>query len=334
MIVLRHADVAQALHGREAEMIDAVATAYRLHELGESALPHSTFLRFPGDGKNRIIGLPAYLGGDEATAGMKWIASFPGNLEFGLERASASILLNSLRTGRPEALIEGSQISAKRTAAGAALAARLLSVDPAPTGISLIGCGVINFEVLRFCRVALPSLTSVTVMDRDPARASTFADRARSQWPDLSVTVAAGAAETLAAHPLISIATTASEPHLDLAGCAPASTVLHVSLRDLTVQSVLAGQNIVDDADHVCRERTSLHLAQLAVGHRAFIDAPIGRILAGRPFRRDPDRIAVFSPFGLGILDVALARLARAQARLDGLGVEIEDFLPAPVSVP
>lgn len=333
MLILRHSDVRQALDGREAEMIEAVAAAYRQHDRGESALPHSIFLRFPGDDRNRIIGLPAYLGGEDAAAGMKWIASFPGNLEAGLERASASIVLNSLRTGRPEALIEASLISARRTAASAALAARVLAADPAPDGLSLLGCGVINFEVLRFCLADRPGLTSVTVMDRDPARAAAFADRVRAERPGLRVAVTDDARTAMTAHPLISIATTAIEPHLDLTGVDPGSTVLHISLRDLTAAGVPRAQNVVDDADHVCRERTSLHLAEQLTGNRDFIDTSIGRILNSGSFRRDPARPVVFSPFGLGVLDLALARLARDRAREEGLGLSVDDFLPGPVPV-
>lgn len=103
-----------------------------------------------------------------------------------------------------------------------------------------------------------------------------------------------------------------------------------MSLRDLTVDAILGDRNIVDDADHVCRERTSLHLAELATGDREFIAAPIGALLrdpdAARP---DPQRVTVYSPFGLGVLDLALAGWVKSQAEQWGFGVKIDEFLPA-----
>jgi 2,3-diaminopropionate biosynthesis protein SbnB len=331
MLIIRHAEVARILNGREANVIEQIRAAYVLHEEGRSALPHSTFLRFPGNPRDRIIGLPAYLGGDDAAAGMKWIASFPGNLRRSVDRASAAIIVNSLETGRPEALIEGSLISAWRTAASAALAASLLAA-PEPDGVAMIGCGVINRHVLRFLSVVFPSLTEVTVYDIDRTRAEAFAagcaaERTASQ----RVRVAADAVEAMAAHRLVSIATTATEPHMDAAACPPGSVVLHLSLRDLFPAAIVAAQNVVDDAGHVCRERTSLHLAEQLTGHRRFIDAAIGGLLRGTAkVKPAEDRVTVFSPFGLGVLDLALARHVQRAAERDGLGVRVDGFLPAP----
>jgi ornithine cyclodeaminase len=332
MLVLRHSDVAQLLRGQELDSIATVADAYRIHAEGDTAVPHSTFLRFPGQPRNRIIGLPAYRGGSKPAAGMKWIASFPANIEQGIERASAAIILNSLETGRPEALIEGSLISATRTAASAALAAELLTRDRRPDGLTLIGCGVINLEILRHILTVLPSLTSLSVYDSSAERAAEFAERAAALAPGAEIVALGSAAEALAAHGLVSIATSAIEPHLDLKAAAPGTTVLHISLRDLLPESLLDAHNIVDDVDHALRERTSLDLAVQAAGHRRFIDPAIGRLLldeaAGRTFTPEPGRTLVYAPFGLGVLDIALADDIVTRARAQGLGVQVEGFLP------
>jgi N-[(2S)-2-amino-2-carboxyethyl]-L-glutamate dehydrogenase len=207
------------LADREHAVLDQVRSAYLLHQAGRTALPHSTFLRLPpAPGEtgtaNRIIGLPAYLGGDDGAAGMKWIASFPGNLGRGLDRASAVMVLNSLRTGRPEALVEASLISAARTAASAALAADALApaglagVD----GITLFGCGVINLTVLRYVRALRPALSEVTLYDLHPDRAARFARLCAELAPGMTVTTEADPARAMSAHRLVSIATTASIP--------------------------------------------------------------------------------------------------------------------------
>ncbi|WP_460068195.1 2,3-diaminopropionate biosynthesis protein SbnB [Streptomyces sp. YKOK-I1] len=332
MLILRHSDVAQILDGRELDNIQAVADAYRLHAQGDTAVPHSTFLRFPGQPRNRIIGLPAYRGGERPAAGMKWISSFPANIERGVERASAAIILNSLETGRPEALVEGSLISATRTAASAALAAELLTRGRRPDGIALIGCGVINLEILRHVGAAVPGLKTLSLYDSSADRAAGFAARAATVLPGAEVVTLDSAEQALAAHGLVSIATSAIEPHLDLKAAAPGTVVLHISLRDLLPESLTDAHNIVDDVDHALRERTSLDLAVQAAGHRDFIDPTIGRLLLDEGsdgvFTPEPGRAVVYAPFGLGVLDIALAVDVLSAARAQGLGVRVEGFLP------
>ncbi|MFJ8582330.1 2,3-diaminopropionate biosynthesis protein SbnB [Micromonospora sp. NPDC093277] len=334
MLILGAGDVRSVLDGAERRVLAAVRDAYERHALGGTSVPHSVFLRFPADTRNRIIALPAYLGGETPVAGVKWVSSFPGNVAQGLDRASAAIILNSMRTGVPEAFLEASTISARRTAASAALAASTLLSVNSSTGVSLLGCGLINFEVLRYLRAVFPSLQNATVYDLDRARAESFAAKARSAWPTLTVDVAGRPADALAAQRLVSLATTAAVPHLDPAPCRPGTLLLHLSLRDLTVPSVRSAVNIVDDADHVCRASTSLHLAEQETGNRDFIASSLGEILvSGAPYVADEHRLTVFSPFGLGCLDLAVADLVRREAVSRGLGTRLDDFLPAGTQV-
>ncbi|GAA2943475.1 2,3-diaminopropionate biosynthesis protein SbnB [Streptomyces enissocaesilis] len=328
MLVIRQSDVEKLLSGKEKEHIEMVRATYELHEQGATTVPHSIFLRFPEQPANRIIGLPSYRGGDNPAAGIKWISSFPGNVQSGTARASAAMLLNSLRTGHPEALLEGSLISAARTAASAALAAEMLTRENRPKGVSLIGCGVINLEILRYLKAALEGLEEVTVHDSSTIRAQEFARRCAEILPEARVSLAASLDDALAAQSLVSFATSAGEPHTDLTAAAPGTVVLHISLRDIDPETLIQAHNIVDDADHVCRERTSLHLAEQITGGRAFIDASIGQLIAGtRQFTPSPKKVTVYSPFGLGVLDLALAVDVHRTARGLGLGVEITDFL-------
>ena len=327
--VLSAGDVAAALEGREAELLETVRQAYVVHGAGQSSLPHSVFLRFPHEPRNRIIGLPAYLGADFGVAGFKWVSSFPGNLARGLDRASAIIVLNSTLTGRPEAILEGSIISGTRTAASAALAARTLRGDLAYSQAGIIGCGYINFLTVRFLLAACPEIEGLVLYDVDPDRAARLKDKCRAFGANLDVRIAADAGAVLRECPLVSLATTAISPHLsDLNACRPGGTILHVSLRDFTPEVILGCDNVVDDVDHVCREQTSVHLAEQLVGHRGFIRCTLADILRDlAPARRDAGSTVVFSPFGLGVLDLAVSKLTLDLAR--GAGTVIRDFLPS-----
>ncbi len=336
ILILRGSEVDDLLTGRELEVIDAVARAYLAHSRGESSLPHSTFLRFPNDDRNRIIALPAYLGDGFGVAGMKWIASFPGNVEKGMARASAVLILNSATTGLPEAILESSLISARRTAASAALAARELRRGRTTGSAGLIGTGIINFETARFLLHTLPDLTRFRLFDLQRERAESLAARiagmARGVRRDdsVEVLVAEDPDEILRTCPLIAFATTAVQPHVgDLSACLPGATILHTSLRDLTAGAILASDNVVDDPDHVSRAQTSIHLAEQQTGNRNFIRCTLADLLAGTsPAKKDEDGVTVFSPFGLGVLDLAVGQLARQRALETGRGTIIDSFLP------
>jgi len=285
-------DVRVLLDGREQEIIAAVAAAYKAHGRGDSSLPHSNFLRFPADDQNRIIALPAYLGDGFGIAGVKWISSFPANLEKGLNRASAVIILNSAQTGRPEAIMEGSVVSAKRTAASAALAASHLTARQ-PRAVGIIGCGLINFEVTRFLLAVWPELQRFYVFDVDAERAKQFTQKCRQ------LNVAAEAVPELTTvlreAELISFATTAGKPHVfSLSECTPGSTILHVSLRDLSSEVILSCDNVVDDVAHVCRAQTSIHLAEQWTGNTEFIRCTLAEVLEGTaPSKKDPQSLTV-----------------------------------------
>lgn len=330
MLILRRSDVTAVLDDDPRSVLQTVRETYVAHSRSETSVPHSAFLRFPDDARNRIIALPAYVGGGRPVAALKWIASFPGNIARGAERASAAILLSSVSDGRPVALIEGSVISARRTAASAAVAAESLTAaapEDVRSGVGLIGCGVINHEVLRFLRFRFPQLKQVTVADIDPDRARTFADTADAAWPELDIDIQ-DVERALAQHRMVCLATTAGTPHLTTAACRPGTVVLHLSLRDLAAESILAARNVVDDADHVCRAATSLDLAEQQIGDRRFITGEIGDLLAGTasvPYV--DDSTVVFSPFGLGALDAAVAAHVHDAAAERGLGVELRDFL-------
>ncbi|HYP25128.1 MAG TPA: 2,3-diaminopropionate biosynthesis protein SbnB [Blastocatellia bacterium] len=330
IVVLRGHEVAGILEGRELEIVDLMGKAYVAHRDGMTSLPHSSFLRFADSDSNRIIALPAHLGGEFGKAGIKWVSSFPRNVERGLDRASAVLVLNSTETGRPEAILEGSVISAKRTAASAALAARALH-EAEETELGLIGCGLINREIARFVLAVRPGIRRLVIYDVDGQRAADFKQKFEYEADGIKVEVEPTIEAVMKRTRLISLATTAIKSHIsNLDGLNEGSTILHISLRDLSAETILACDNVVDDPDHVCRAQTSVHLAEQMVGNRSFIRCSLADVLKGTsPARRDSSSIVVFSPFGLGILDVALGKLVLEEGIKLGKATVIDSFLPA-----
>jgi ornithine cyclodeaminase len=331
ILILKGHEISALLANRESELINLARAVYEAHARNESSLPHSTFLRFPNSERDRIIALPAYLGGGFNIAGIKWISSFPGNLSSGLDRASAVVILNSMITGRPQAILEGSVISAKRTAASAALAAHNLLNSETVDGVGLVGCGVINFEITRMLLATFPALRRLLLFDTDPARARQFSQKCKSLSNEIEVMIAEDIRRVWAESSLISLATTAVKPHIyDLSACSSGAAILHISLRDLAPELILSCDNIVDDVDHVCRAQTSLHLAEQLVGHRDFIRCSLADILSGAaPSRRDSSSVAVFSPFGLGALDIAVSKFVCDLAIKEDQGLTIGSFFPS-----
>lgn len=335
ILILKGNEVFDLLKGREHEIVKTIKLTYEAHARGESSLPHSNFLRFPHNARNRIIALPAYLGGQFEVAGIKWIASFPSNLDHGMERASAILVLNSTETGRPQVIMESSVISAQRTAASAALAAHCLRGDRVFDLVGLVGCGLINFEILRFLYAALDEIETIYLYDINRERAEQFAKKCLPWLDGKEIVIAHDRDAIFQNASLISLATTAAEPHIfDTSHFHADALLLHISLRDLSPDIIRSAVNVVDDIDHVCRAQTSLHLAEQCTGNRQFIRCTLGDILTGVvPSQGTGGALTVFSPFGLGILDIALAQYVYRLSTAQKSGTAIESFFPTPWQV-
>ncbi len=325
--ILRCDDVNQILENKEKEIIDIVKDAYVAHQCGKSSLPHSIFLRFPDNQSDRIIGLPAYIEMERKMAGMKWIASFPKNTVNGMERASAVLILNNMDNGRPEAILESSIISAKRTAASAALGAIYLHQNMDETKIGLIGCGRINKEILHFILFAFKKIDTIYLFDQFEENAETFAKK--NPYEGIQYVVVKSADEIFSQTKLISCATTAGTPYIDqIHDCDEKTTILGISLRDFAPSVMEKVHNIVDDVDHVCREKTSIHLTQQKLNNLDFVTGSIAQVVMGEVPARAAGKPVIYSPFGLGILDLAVGYYVKDEAEKMGLGIEVDHFLP------
>lgn len=110
---------------------------------------------------------------DLGIAGVKWISGHTSNATRGLPTIHATILLNDLETGRPTAILDGSWITAARTAAASALSAEYLARADSED-IGFVACGLQARANLDALAVRFP-LRRVHLFDPDLTRARAFA---------------------------------------------------------------------------------------------------------------------------------------------------------------
>jgi len=325
--VVSGAQVQGALQGREPEIVELVEATYRLHGVGDSVNPPSYFLRFPDRPSSRIIALPASIGGQLRVDGLKWISSFPENVAAGVPRASAVLILNDHDTGYPFACLEASIISATRTAASAALAADWLSRDrPRPTRVGFVGTGLIARYIHTFLAGTGWSFDQIGVHDLSADSAAGFSGYLQQSGTTGQVTVHDSAETLIRSSDLVVFATVAAEPHVsDVSWFDHHPVVLHVSLRDLAPEILLASTNVVDDVEHCLKANTSPHLVEQLTGNRDFLAGTLDDVMAGRVMV-PAEKPVIFSPFGLGVLDLAVGKYVYDKLASSGDLDIIDDF--------
>ena len=323
--VIPGSTVKRIIEQNRAQAFAAVAEAYRLHASGDTVNPDSYFLRYLAKPSARIIALPAHVGGAIQKSGIKWISSFPDNTRSNLARASAVLILNDAATGYPLACLEASLISATRTAASAALAAEDISPRPFEGTLGVIGTGVIARATVDWLLFRGWKFQKVSLYDLDPNEAERFSNWLNVEH-DLRAEIRDRVEHAASGASLVLFTTTAPEPYIvDANLFEHAPTVLHLSLRDIGVKVVLASQNIVDDVDHSLKARTSLHLAEMATGNRSFVSGTLVDVMDER-MKIDRERARIFSPFGLGVLDIAVGNLVFEAALSSETALAIPDF--------
>jgi ornithine cyclodeaminase len=324
--VISGAQVEQVLRGRENRIVELVEATYRLHGAGDSVNPPSYFLRFPDRPSARIIALPASIGGQVRVDGLKWISSFPQNVAAGLPRASGVLILNDHDTGYPFVCLEASIISATRTAALAASAADWLGRGRRPTRVGFFGVGLIARYIHSFLAGTGWSFDEIGLHDLSADSAAGFLGYLERSGTASRITMHHSPEQLIRSSDLVVFATVAAQPHVsDLSWFEHQPVVLHVSLRDLAPEILLASANVVDDVEHCLKANTSPHLAEQLTGNRDFLLGTLDDVMAGR-VTVPADRPVVFSPFGLGVLDLALGKFVYDEVvRSGGLSV-VDDF--------
>lgn len=154
-----------------AEVIGVVEAAFR--EKGENRIemPPKPGIH-PGGGDNFIHAMPAYIPAMKS-AGVKWVSGYPENYKRGLPYISGLLVLNDPDTGLPIAVMDCAWVTAMRTAAATAVAARRLA-RPESSVLGVLGCGVQGKTNTEALNVLFP-LKRVMAYDVRPEAARDFA---------------------------------------------------------------------------------------------------------------------------------------------------------------
>lgn len=315
--------VAQILAEDPRACIDDVQRAYLEHHAGRTINPDSYFLRFPQAPGNRIIALPASLSGAQPVSGIKWISSFPGNIDSGLQRASAVLILNDAQTGYAYACLEASRISAMRTAASAVLAARWLNRQQRKVPrLSVIGAGFIARSILDMFISDGWHIDALQVFDQHAESAAALIRHGTVQHQLVAEAVDL---QTALQADVVVFATTAPSPYVIDQLFRPEQILLNISLRDLGPQIIAQANNILDDVEHCLKAQTSADLAVQLYQDRSFITGTLAQLMLGE-VEVSPERATIFSPFGLGVLDLALGKRVYEQALEQGTALPVPQF--------
>jgi len=155
-----------------AEIIDAVEEAFLEKGRGKVEMPPKPGIHPRKD--TFIHAMPAYIPSLEA-AGIKWVSGYPENYKRGLPYITGLIILNDPETGVPMAVMDASWITAMRTGAATAVAAKYLARKASKT-LAIIGCGVQGRTNLEALKVVFPSIETVYAHDILPEAMERYAD--------------------------------------------------------------------------------------------------------------------------------------------------------------
>jgi ornithine cyclodeaminase len=125
---------------------------------------------------------------------------------------------------------------------------------------------------------------------------------------------------------LVLLATNAGTPYVPMSvRFQPNQLILNISLRDLHPESIKTANNVFDDVEHCLKANTTPHLLEQLNGNRDFVTGTLAEFICSEK-QLDPDRPTVFSPFGLGILDLAVAQSLYEHVQASGGGLRVPDF--------
>ena len=310
-------------------IIEAVERAFRAHAQGESfgnAMIHGGT---PGDLEFHIkSGGLAW--GERRYFGLKANGSCFRNRELrGLPNILGAILLFDGESGYPLAVLESTVLTRHRTAAGTAVAIRLLAPTDAGS-LAIFGCGNQGRMHVRYLREVL-RLEEIWAYDVDPAVAADFA-AAVTREHGLPVHVADRPGSAAARAQVLVTCTPSKVPFLKRSDIRPGATIAAIGSDSPDKQeleaAILAGATVVTDITRQCAEAGELHHAlEAGMISAADVHGEIGEVLAGRkPGRRSAQETIIYDATGTALQDTAGAIVVYEKALGRGLGLVLDLF--------
>jgi alanine dehydrogenase len=308
--------------------IEAVEDAFR--QLAQGHVPA------PG-----ILGMHAGEGGFHVKAGLltvdgrryfaaKLNANFPTNAARGLPTIQGAVLLSDATCGVPLAIMDSISITALRTAAATALAARYLALQECETAL-VCGCGVQAGAQLRsLLSVRMPRRVLVHDIDRD--KASRFATAMAAELA-VPVTPVREIGDAVAASQIVITCTSAHRFFVARDMVSPGTFIAAVGADHEDKQEIdpalLADSTVVTDVtEQACRIGDLHHAIAAGLMSKEQVYAELGEVADGqKPGRRGASEVIVFDSTGTGLQDVAaaIAVYRRAQELAAGQGFVLSE---------
>ncbi|MFB6280936.1 MAG: ornithine cyclodeaminase family protein [Haloferacaceae archaeon] len=305
-------------------VIEAVEAAFGAYERGDATMPPKSYVDLPRyDGDFRAM--PAYIdAGEWDAAAVKWVNSHPRNPErHDLPTVMGTLIYSDPATAFPLAVMDGTELTAARTGAAAAVATDHLAV-PDAASLGLVGAGAQAATQLEAI-AAVRDIERVVVSDADGARAEAFADRVADRFDARAGSVAAAAAcdvvstTTPVEEPVVERGMVGERTHINAMGADAAGK--HELADDLLLDAKL----VIDDYDQ-CTHSGEINVPYAAgVLTDDDIHAELGAVVTGAAAgRTDADGVTVFDSTGLAIQDVAAARVVYERATAAGDGTPFD----------
>jgi len=282
--------------------IDAVEDALRQLALGRVPAPGILAMHH-GEGGFHVKASFLTMNGRTYLAA-KLNANFPGNPQRGLPTIQGAVILADAQDGRPLAIMDSISITALRTAAASAVAAKYLARAQCDT-LLVCGCGgQARAQLAALLEVRRPRRT--LAYDRDPQRAEAFC-RASGAEPSRALADAARSSD------IIVTCTTATRYFLTREMVRPGTFIAAVGADNENKQEIdpalMANAKVVTDLTQQARAIGDLHHAiEAGTMSAADVHAELAEVVAGRKAgRTSPEEITVFDSTGTGLQDVAAA---------------------------